>query len=84
MGEWDGHERRSTPAELADIWNLLHEIKTSQEIHLKEEAEFRPKLVELVTILERSKGVILFLKLVLYLGAPITAFAVWAKDHIKL
>lgn len=84
MGEWDGKERRANPPDFAAIWELLHEIKTAQEVHLEQEKQIQPKLLELIEILERSKGVITFLKVVLYVGAPLTAFAVWARDHIKL
>lgn len=81
----DGTNRRVEPTpDLGEIWTLLHEIKTAQEVHLQQEKEFRPKLEELITLLERSKGVITFLKLLLYIGAPIVAIAAWAKDHIKL
>lgn len=83
MGEWDGRERRATPADLTAIWELLHGIKETQEIHLSEEKSLRPKLEELITLMERSKGVITFFKLLIYIGAPVYAILTWAKDHIK-
>lgn len=73
MSEVDYHSLR----------DLLHELKTTLELHIEQENEFRPKVEELVTILERSKGAVVFLKVVLYIGAPIFAFLAWAKDHIK-
>lgn len=83
MGDWDGKERRATSADILEIRELLYEIKTQQELHLEEEKKLRPKVEELVTILERSKGVVTFLKVCIYVGTPVAAFAVWAKDHIK-
>lgn len=85
---WDGLERRAVKElpEKTDeeLWKLLHEIKESLVLHMQQEQAMRPKLEELVTILERSKGVITFLKLCLYVVAPVAAFITWAKDHIKL
>lgn len=71
-------------AEYRALRELMNELKYTLELHIEQENEFRPKVVELVTILERSKGIIVFLKLVLYIGAPLLAFVAWAKDHIKL
>lgn len=85
---WDGSERRAVKElpEKTDeeLWKLLHEIKESLVLHMQQEQAMRPKLEELVTILERSKGVITFLKLWLYVVAPVAAFITWAKDHVKL
>lgn len=85
---WDGKERRAV-RELPEktdeeLWKLLHEIKESLVLHMQQEELMRPKLEELVTILERSKGVVTFLKLLVYVGAPVAAFVAWAKDHVKL
>ena len=84
---WDGVDRRAVkqlPDKTDDeFWKLLNEIKESLQLHLQHEELMRPKLEELVTILERSKGVVMFLKLALYVGAPVAAFVAWAKDHIK-
>lgn len=86
--QWDGIDRRAMrelPEKTDDeLWKLLHEIKESLVLHMRQEAAMRPKLEELVTILERSKGIIVFLKLCLYIGAPLGAFIAWAKDHVKL
>lgn len=76
-------ERRESP-DLGAIWKLLHEIKEQQEIHLAQEAEIQPKLLELIALLERSKGAITLIKWTASIGTFIAAIVLWAKDHIKL
>ena len=74
MGETDYNELR----------DLMHELKNTLQSHIEQEKEFRPKVEELVTILERSKGVVTFLKVITYIGAPVILFFGWVKDHVKL
>lgn len=73
-----------TSADLGAIWDLLRELDKKVDVHLAEEAEFRPKLVELVAIMERSKGAIFLLKLLVGIGAPVYALMLWLKDHVRL
>lgn len=77
---WDGTERRQND----EILRELSELKMIMEAHLKEEQDLRPRLLELLTILERSKGAILLLKTLFFIGAPVSAFVYWIKDHVKL
>lgn len=84
-------ERRACPppapghsTDLSDIWDLLRAIDKKVDLHLADEAEFRPRLVELVGIMEKSKGAITLIKWCAYLGAPIYALILWFKDHVKL
>lgn len=74
MGETDYNELR----------DLMHELKNTLQSHIEQEKEFRPKVEELVTILERSKGVVTFIKILAYIGAPVALFLGWFKDHVKL
>lgn len=76
-------ERRENP-DLGAIWKLLHEIKEQQEIHLAQDIELQPKLLELINLLERSKGAITLIKWTAYIGSFVAAIVLWAKDHIKL
>lgn len=78
------HERRITFQDLQAIWELLEEIKKAQDIHLAAEVELRPKLLELIGILEKSKGALFFLKALIYVGGVVGACLLWAKDHVKL
>lgn len=67
----------------AEIMEQLAKLTTLIETHIAEEQSLRPKLEELITILERSKGVVFFFKLLIYIGAPLAALIAWSKDHIK-
>lgn len=87
-------ERRQNPspapsrghhdADLSDIWDLLRALDKKVELHLQDEAEFRPKMVELVSILEKSKGAVTLIKILVGVVAPVWALFIWAKDHVKL
>ena len=52
--------------------------------HLIEEQQLKPYVKELVDILQKSKGIVLLFKFLLYVGAPLGAFVYWVKDHVKL
>ena len=68
----------------AEILQQLTRLTVLLEEHLEQEKLLQPKLEELVSLLERSKGVMAFFKFCIYIGAPISALVYWAKDHIKL
>ncbi len=89
---WDGvtdrrqtydHRAHPAPVDLEAIWKLLRELEMSVKLHMEEEKELKPKLLELLSLLERSKGVFSFLRIVLWVGGPLVAFGYWVKDHIK-
>lgn len=75
--------RRITTQDLQEIWQLLNSIKEAQDKHLAAEAEIQPKLLELISILEKSKGALLFLKVLIYGGTLLGGLYVWAKEHLK-
>lgn len=81
MSDWDGNERRKHDSE---VLKQLAELRTIMEKHLIEEQEIKPHLKELVDILQKSKGIILFFKFVFWVAAPLGALAYWIKDHVKL
>lgn len=83
---WDGKERRvtGTHSDLSEIWELLHAIDKKIDLHIKEEDAYRPKVVELVEILEKSKGAITLIKILVGVIAPTIAALVWLRDHVKL
>ena len=91
--EIQGERRKSPPspipphgghAELNDIWNLLRDLDKKVDLHLQEEEAFRPKMVELVSIMDKSKGAITLIKIIVAVAVPVYAAVIWAKDHIKL
>ena len=77
---WDGTERHQND----EILRELSELKVIMEAHIKEEQELRPRLLELLNLLERSKGAVAMVKGMMYIGAPIGAAIYWIKDHVKL
>lgn len=81
---WDGIERRSVEHDLTEIKTLLKELNSKVEAHLAEEKQLQPHLIELIDILQKSKGVVLLFKFLLYIGAPFAALVYWIKDHVKL
>ena len=75
-----------TPAVHPDIiplHKLLAEVKTTLELHIKQEEEFRPQIEEMIAIIHQFKGVFIFLKFILYIGTPLTVLGAWFKDHFK-
>ena len=76
-----GHRQEPT---LDSIWILLLEVDTKISSHIESEAHLRPHIEELVDMLQKSKGILIFLKALIYVGAPLTAFIYWLKDHVKL
>jgi len=69
---------------LDSVWLLLSEVNTKISSHIEAEAHLRPHIEELVDILQKSKGIITFIKVLLYIATPVVAFIAWGKDHIKL
>lgn len=84
-GTWTGEERRAAEeiSELAKIWEMLHAMNNKLDIHIAEAEQYRPKINELTEILAKSKGAVALLKLLVYIGTPLYAVILWAKDHIK-
>jgi hypothetical protein len=58
---------------LTAIWELLRALDMKVELHLQEEAEIRPKLLELIDILIASKGLLKFLKWISATAAALLA-----------
>jgi hypothetical protein len=69
--------------DVQEIRGLMRDLKDSLERHMEQEENLRPHVLELITLLERSKGVITFLKVVLYISIPVLGVIAWAKEHIK-
>ena len=68
---------------LADIWELLHAINLKLENHIVEEDTYKPKLIQVAEILDRSKGIVAFLKFLVWASGAIWIAAQWWKDHFK-
>jgi len=73
-------ERREEP-DLDKIWNLLREVDKKVDLHLQEESEYRPKLIELMALLERSKGALTLIKWTAAIVAASAAAGLWVTSH---
>ncbi len=80
---YTGPERRGAPS-LETVVQLLWELNTKLEQHLEQDRLAQPQLKELVDILQKSKGVYIFFRILLYVGAPLCAAIYWVKEHVKL
>ena len=69
--------------DIIPLHKLLAEVKTTLELHIKQEEEFRPQIEEMIAIVHQFKGVFIFLKFVLYIGTPLTVIGAWFRDHFK-
>ena len=74
-------ERREEP-DLNKIWELLHEINLKLAVHMKEEEEIRPKLLELIEILITSKGILRFVKYVAGISAGLLALHTFFGKYV--
>ena len=73
----------SNYTDLVPLHTLLQEVKTTLELHIKQEEEFRPQIEEMIAIVHQFKGVFVFLKFVLYVVTPLTVIGAWFRDHLK-
>jgi len=69
--------------DIIPLHKLLAEVKTTLELHIKQEEEFRPQIEEMIAIVHQFKGVFIFLKFVLYVVTPLTVIGAWFRDHLK-
>lgn len=51
-----------TEETMAEIWQLLRGLDMKVTLHIEEEKKVRPKLLELIELLDRSKGALTFIK----------------------
>ena len=63
---------------------LIKGMNDTLVAHIASEDALRPQLVELVDLLTQSKGVLRFLRVLIFMIAPIVAVVVWIKDHVRL
>jgi hypothetical protein len=75
---------KDNESKLEEIKSILDDLVLKFETHLTLEQEYKPKIMEVITLLEQSKGVIIFLKAVLYISAPVAGLIYWLKEHVKL
>jgi len=66
---------------LQAVSNLSAQVETLSETVRDEIA---PKVNELTSILEKSKGIVIFLKYIVPIVAGLGALIYWIKDHVRL
>ncbi len=69
--------------ETETLREIMESLRRTLEDHMEVEAAFRPKVEELIVVLERLKGVVTFLKVLLYISGTAWAVLVWVRDHVK-
>lgn len=77
------YERRESPT-LESIAAMISELSVKLELHIQQERQLNPHIQELIDILQKSKGVIAFFKVCIFIGAPLAALVTWIKEHVKL
>jgi hypothetical protein len=83
MSEWDGIERRHSSLSERAIWDELHAINLKLAHYEEERKEYKPRLDELLNILTVSKGLVVVMKTLIFIAAPLTALLYWVKEHVK-
>lgn len=69
---------------LEHICDLLLDLKKTLDTHITEENIYKPKVVELVDILDKSKGVVWFIKVLSVVAVAGWGLVYWIRDHIKM
>ena len=69
--------------DLATLWELLHTVDKKLDLHMQQYAINAPKVDELVQLLDRSKGILIFLTWASVIASALGAMFLWLKDHIK-
>ena len=65
------------------IYKTLMDMKSTLDVHITEESIYKPKVVELVNILDQSKGILWFIKLLSVALVAGWGIIYWIRDHIK-
>lgn len=77
-------EIKSKEHDLAALWELLHTVDKKLDLHMQQYNANAPKVAELVTLLDRSKGILVFLTGLSVVVGVFWGVINWAKDHVKL
>lgn len=71
-------------SDLAQILTAVSNLSNKVENLAKMvEEEIAPKVNEVTSILEKSKGVVIFLKWIIPVGAASGTLIYWIKEHVK-
>lgn len=74
-------ERRSNE-DIKQLCGLLVDLHGKLDAHIREEATLKPQLVELIGLLERSKGALVLVKWLSATAIALAGFYAWASQHL--
>lgn len=80
----DIHGESPKSHDLASVWELLHKVDTNLTVHMSQYNEDLPKIKELIMLLDRSKGVLIFLTWIAAVSAAVISAFAWLKSHVTL
>jgi hypothetical protein len=81
----NAHARNGdSEVDLKEIWRLLREVEMLIKLHIEDEKQLRPKLQELILLLERSKGAFILLRWFVFITTPVLVAVYWVRDHVRL
>lgn len=84
--EWSGEERRQlflSQEEKNRLWDCLTTLDKKLTEHLESDKIYKPKIIELVEILDQSKGVITFIRWSAIVVGAIVSIWLFVKDHLN-
>ena len=67
---------------LEQIWTLLRDLDTKVDVHIAEEAQWKPQMLALSESWVQAKGVLNFIKSTAAIGAGIAAFWTFISKYI--
>lgn len=70
--------------DLAAVWDLLHAIDKKLDLHIQQYNKDAPSIRELSMLLDRSKGILVFMTWVSVVGGIFVGAGVWIKNHVTL
>ena len=77
-------ENNSHTETLEEIRDMLQQINLKLELHLAEDKIYKPQLLQAIQLLERSKGAVWLLTIIIAGSGLAWSVVVWAKKHINL
>ena len=70
--------------DLTAVWDLLHRIDKKLDAHIVQYGIDAPNIRELSMLLDRSKGILIFMTWISVIGGIGGSALVWLKNHVTL
>lgn len=68
----------------AELLAAVVRLDEKLDNHIDREERELAKFSELLTTFQQAKGMLLFVRILLFVGAPAFAAIYWIKDHVRL